>query len=63
MQTGKIGRQFRAETQEVMGNWVFDCEYVGMQGLPAKGCQGLLGLLRQKCRFSAKTRPVDVVPQ
>src|SRR6516162_10287487 len=61
MQTGKIGRQFRAEPQDFSGIWVFDCKYVGMQGLSAKSPERGLRRLRQKRRFGSKSQPVNLI--
>ena len=61
MQTGKIGRQFRAEPQDFSGNGVFDRQYIGMQGLSAKGRQRALRRLRQKRRFGPKSRSVNLI--
>ncbi len=63
MQTGQIGRQFRAEPQDFTGNWVRDRQYMGMQGLSAKGCKGDLGWLRQQRRLCPKTRPVGLIAE
>ena len=61
MQTGKIGRQFRAEPQDFTGSGVLNYQYMGVQGLSAKIRERRPGGLRQKRRFGAKTRPVHVV--
>ena len=63
MQTGKIGRQFRPEPKDFAADGMLDRQYMGMQGLSAKGRQRRLGWLRQKRRFGAKSRPVDLVAQ
>src|SRR5262249_18227816 len=61
MQTGNIRRQFRTEPQDFSGSWVLNCEHIGMQGLSAKGPERGLRRLRQKRRFGAKSRPVNLV--
>ena len=47
MQTGKVGRQFRTEPQDFTGCWVRNREYMGMEGLSAKGRKCALGCFRQ----------------
>ena len=49
-QTPKIGRQFRAEPQDVSGYGVFDSQQIGMQSLSFKGSPGRLGGGRQAAR-------------
>jgi len=61
MQTGKIGRKFRPKLQYFTGDWVLDRQYMGMKGLSAKGCQGVLALPGQKGRFGPETGPIGVV--
>src|SRR5260370_9438489 len=61
MQTVKIGRQFRAEPQDFTGSGVFNDQYMGMQGLSAKGLERGLGGLWQKRRFGPKSRAVDII--
>jgi hypothetical protein len=47
MQTGKIGRQFRPQLNDFTGEGVFQREYMGMEGLPAKGFKGGLACMGQ----------------
>ena len=40
MQTGKIGRQFRAEPHDFTVNRVLESQYMGVERLPAKVPKG-----------------------
>jgi hypothetical protein len=62
-QTGKIGRQFRLEPKDFSACGMLDRQNMGMEGLPAKGLERNLGLLRQKHALGAETRPVDLITQ
>ena len=63
MQTGQIGRQFRAELEDFTGNWVLDRQYMGMQRLPAKICKRCLGFRRQQRCLGTKAGSVDIITQ
>ena len=53
---GQIRRQFRPEAQDFTACWVLDRQYMGMQGLSAKGRQRLLGRLAATARLWSGSR-------
>ena len=61
MQTSEVGWQFRPESQDFTVNGVFDDQYMGMEGLPAKSLQRGLSRHRQQGGLGPETWPVDVI--
>src|SRR5271170_1770348 len=63
MQTCKTCRQFRPEPQDFTAYGVFDRQYMGMKGLPAKVPERGLGRCRQKGGLGTKARPIGLIAQ
>jgi hypothetical protein len=61
-QTGKVGRQFRPELKDFAARRVRYPQNMGVQGLPAKGCERFFRFWRQKYRLGAESGSIDRVP-